>query len=76
MNLEVKDLIGKCQHCNGSGSLEDPPPDTKQGSYGMRRVGSFTKETCDPCGGSGEVLTEAGEAVARVVELLKRQHKI
>jgi hypothetical protein len=76
MNLEVKDLIQKCQNCNGGGSIEDPPPDTKQGSYGVHRAGSSTKETCHPCRGSGEVLTEAGEAVAKVVELLKKQHKI
>jgi hypothetical protein len=76
MDFKVDDLIQKCQTCNGTGLIEDPPANANQGGYGMRRVGYTRTESCLACHQSGQVLTEKGEAIAKVVELLKRQRRI
>jgi hypothetical protein len=75
MSLRKEDLIKQCPACNGTCWIEDPPRDSNQGSYGVRRVGSY-RESCTVCRQTGEVLTEEGEAIASVILLMKRQGQI
>jgi hypothetical protein len=76
MTLTRDDLIQPCSACAGTGFIDDIPQDTHQGSFGLRRAGHQSGMPCGACNTAGEVLTETGKAVASVIELLQKQHRL
>ena len=75
MTLTRNDLLQACRACAGTGFVDDIPQGT-QGSFGLRRAGHQSRVPCDACNTTGEVLTETGKAVADVVQLLQKQHRL
>lgn len=76
MTLTRNDLIRECEACHGEGWLYDPPRDSNKGGRGTRRVAFQRKESCAACRMTGQILTEAGEAIADVVLLIRAQSRI
>lgn len=76
MTIKKDDLIQQCPDCNGEGKIYDPPREKREGnSYGSRKMGYSTETSCFRCKSTGSILTEEGEAIAEVVQLLRRQHR-
>jgi hypothetical protein len=72
MTFTKDDFIQICAACNGTGWIEDLPQDANS-SYGRRQASTKSQTPCGVCHKTGKVLTEAGEAIASVVALLRQQ---
>lgn len=78
MELSIDDLRKICSQCNGTGVVTDPPNTQRRGGgYGPQPVRGFQRETyCTACRKSGYVLTATGEAIAELLEVLRKQGRI
>jgi len=63
MNLTVKDLMKMCEECEGTGVAKP-----------IRTKNSITQSLagCPNCVRRGYVLTETGEAIAKLIEVLEK----
>lgn len=72
MKITMESLITTCQFCRGQGwilspkwaAMKTPPSQSEMAELGPEEI------HCPECGGMGRVLTQAGLAVAAVVEYL------
>lgn len=76
MSFTKDDLIQKCSDCDGLGVIRNPPTDSNQRGFGIHRTGFSNERDCLRCHRTGEIFTEAGEAIADVVALLQRQNRL
>ena len=61
----MEPLLEECPVCKGTGRPPDPPP---QPGGSFRHVVRYDPNPCSGCNGRGNVLTDAGRAVAAVFE--------
>ncbi len=63
MKLTAEDLMEKCHECGGNGVAK---PVRKENTITQSLAG------CSHCRGRGYILTETGESIAKLVEVLQR----
>jgi len=71
VNLKEEDLITKCRRCDGTGYFKEITGSRSAVGVSITREGS-----CPDCSGGGGTLTEAGQAVAQVVSLMRKSGQI
>ncbi len=83
MGLMADNLLRDCQTCGGTGekpvsyaaSSSDDHSFSQEGHVPGSVVGSYDRNPCGACGGTGKELTEDGKAVGQVVEHIIKRRK-
>ncbi|HEY8559300.1 MAG TPA: hypothetical protein VIL74_02770 [Pyrinomonadaceae bacterium] len=57
MNIRYEDLVQKCRRCAGTGRVAESP--------------AAPQSVCKACDGTGEIMTESGQAMYKFIRFLK-----
>jgi hypothetical protein len=75
MSIKKEDLIQTCTECGGAGEIDLSNSNSQNNSFGGRVVRYSNIQSCNRCWHTGEILTEQGEAISSLIQLVKRQNK-